>query len=1139
MKKLYFLIYLLIAAFALQAQDRVVPNGYYDNAAGKTGDELKEALHDIIDNHTTITYANVWGAFQSTDLKSNGKIWDMYSDIPNGTPPYEYTYGQNQCGNYDSEGDCYNREHSWPKSWFTGDENSVPGRDLHHIFPTDGYVNQQRGNNPFGEVQTATQTFQNGSKLGTCKSSLGYSGTVYEPIDAYKGDFARAYFYMSVRYYSEDSNWNSSDMTTKSELKPWALEMLLRWNEEDPVSAKEIARNEAVYGIQNNRNPFIDHPEYANMIWGDVFEGTFSQYTADIVEGDYIIVYNDHALTNTISSNKLTSTDVTPQNGVITNPSRTIVWHISKVSNTNYWTIKNEAVNKYAAGKSDKNQMELLSGVTNYAKWTPSYSNNVFEFENYGRSQLASNQYPDNKWLRCNTGSNNAWAPYNTQTGGKLTLYKYIPLEYAYSINGVLGNATQVTPGTSITLTDSEDLNDDYTFAGWTDDLSDIENNIYEAGESYQINNNVVLYAVYAHEVSGAPVTTYNKVTSAPSNWSGEYLIVCENNSVVFDGALTTLDAGNNVITNVSISNGVINPTNALNAATFTIAKVGNTSFYSIKNQNNKYIGWASTSGNGLTANNNVQSNAISLQSSGSQILIQGTNNGSTITKYLRYNTDSNSGNRFRYYNSNTDNTQNIQLYKKTTTTPTVTTYYIQVRELPEGNTEIENITTTDIITVPNGSVLTITGTSNTGTTDNLFIEDGGQLIVPNNATVAATVRKTTTASTAKGTNNWYIISSPVKNIAVESVAQGIYNMYYYNEPDNMWMNDKVGDDPSNLTVQFANLTNGRGYLYRSSVAGVEFAGNVNSSSVIVPLTRKNTNDLLKGFNLIGNPFPHDIYKNDEYKSSGDLPAINDANLTVGYYKLETDGTWVGTYGYNNPIKSGEAFLVKATSSAPADFNVTIANTNNPAASYTPSKSGFNNIMFAVTNSKYTDIAYAMFSDGSGLDKIEHYNKEAQMLYVSQDDTDYAIAMIDEKTNVISLGFKPKSIGQYSLSLKPDGNFAYLHLIDRITGEDVDMLIEDDYTFVGTPKDIENRFLVRLRFSGNAVDSNIFVYQNGSDIIVEGDGNLQIFDVLGRVIATLRVNGVETMCASSLPATGLFIFRLVGTDVKTQKIVVK
>ena len=116
-------------------------------------------------------------------------------------------------------------------------------------------------------MQSATWTSQNGSKLGSCKTS-GFNGTVFEPIDTYNGDFARAIMYMSVRYYSEDSGWGTSDMTTKSEIKPWAIQMLLRWNEQDPVSQKEIDRNNVIYNdYQHNRNPFIDHPEYARMIW--------------------------------------------------------------------------------------------------------------------------------------------------------------------------------------------------------------------------------------------------------------------------------------------------------------------------------------------------------------------------------------------------------------------------------------------------------------------------------------------------------------------------------------------------------------------------------------------------------------------------------------------------------------------------------------------------------------------------------------------------------------------------------------------------------------------------------------------------------------------------------------------------------
>ena len=643
MKKLYIFITLLIAIDVLNAQ---APANYYDNASGKTGDELKQALHDIIDNHTTISYDAIWNAFQNTDLKSNGKIWDMYSDVPNGTPPYEYSFGSNQCGDYDSEGDCYNREHSWPKSWFTGNENSVPGKDLHHIFPTDGYVNQQRGNNPFGEVQTATQTFQNGSKLGICKSSLGYSGTVYEPIDMYKGDFARAYFYMSVRYYGEDSDWASSDMTTKSELKSWAIAMLLRWNDEDPVSDKEIARNNVIYDTyQHNRNPFIDHPEYARRIWdpdSDVFEGTFIKYTADIMEGDYIIYYDGHAMKNTILSNRLTSDDVIPQNDLIENPSSSIVWHIARTPDSHYWTIKNELVGQYVAGKSDKNQMALISNITDMAKWTPSCSNGLFEFENYGRSQQSQNS--GNKWLRCNEDNNiNAWAPYGTSIGGAVTLYKYMPLEYAYSVNGELGDVTQVAPGTSITLADSDDLNDDYTFAGWTDDLSDIENSIYDAGESYQINNNVVLYAVYAHEVGGTPTTSYNKVTSPLSDWSGEYLIVYEAASKVFNGG-DLKDATGNYIT-ATISNTTIESNNNTDAAAFTIEMIPNSSNYSIKSTNNEYIGnTKSGNKNGLNiSNTTTYRNSISYDDINSCIIITASNG-----TYLRFNNTSGDNNSKR-----------------------------------------------------------------------------------------------------------------------------------------------------------------------------------------------------------------------------------------------------------------------------------------------------------------------------------------------------------------------------------------------------------------------------------------------------------------------------------------------------------
>ncbi len=242
-----------------------IPPTYYNPAQGLTGNPLKIALHNIIDNHTQISYNGLWTAFKKSDVKPNGKVWDMYSDIPAGTPPYVYTFVADQCGSYANEGDCYNREHSWPQSWF----NSVTGpvSDMFHLYPTDGKVNGIRSNFPYGNVSVPTQTTLNGSKLGPC-ANAGYSLTVFEPLNEYKGDFARGYFYMSTRYYSEDATWSASDATNKSIILPWQLNVLLQWHHQDPVSAKEIARNDSIYyKFQNNRNPFIDNPQWADSIW--------------------------------------------------------------------------------------------------------------------------------------------------------------------------------------------------------------------------------------------------------------------------------------------------------------------------------------------------------------------------------------------------------------------------------------------------------------------------------------------------------------------------------------------------------------------------------------------------------------------------------------------------------------------------------------------------------------------------------------------------------------------------------------------------------------------------------------------------------------------------------------------------------
>ncbi len=269
MKKRISLFYIfLCATLILKAQ---IPTGYYDDAENLNGFVLKTSLYNIIKGHTDRGYDALWSFYISNETdtyyEKDGTILDMYSENPTGADPYNFTPSSDQCGSYSGEGSCYNREHSFPKSWF-GDVSPMKN-DVHHIFPTDGKVNSLRGNYPYGNVGTATTTSQNGSKVGSAKSDLGYSGTVFEPIDEFKGDFARAHFYMATRYENVIKGWSSDvlDGTDSTVFEEWALNLLYTWHKNDPVSQKEIDRNNKAYTYQGNRNPFVDHPEYVDSIW--------------------------------------------------------------------------------------------------------------------------------------------------------------------------------------------------------------------------------------------------------------------------------------------------------------------------------------------------------------------------------------------------------------------------------------------------------------------------------------------------------------------------------------------------------------------------------------------------------------------------------------------------------------------------------------------------------------------------------------------------------------------------------------------------------------------------------------------------------------------------------------------------------
>ncbi len=247
------------------AADGAAPSGYYQQAENKSGKNLLVALKGVISAHTTVSYKGLPDLYKTTDATANGKVWDMYSTK-------EWNFGET-CGNYKNIGDCWNREHSFPKSWF--DDKSPMYSDAFHIYPTDGKVNGQRSNFPYGECANGTYVAtHNGiralGKLGSC-TFPGYSGKVFEPDDEYKGDFARSYFYMAACYNDRISTWSSPMLSGNNypAFTTWAVNLLLKWHRQDPVSEKEIKRNDAVYARQKNRNPFIDYPELAEHIWGD------------------------------------------------------------------------------------------------------------------------------------------------------------------------------------------------------------------------------------------------------------------------------------------------------------------------------------------------------------------------------------------------------------------------------------------------------------------------------------------------------------------------------------------------------------------------------------------------------------------------------------------------------------------------------------------------------------------------------------------------------------------------------------------------------------------------------------------------------------------------------------------------------
>jgi len=1079
MKRLTLFLLLALAGGILFAQ---APDNYYNSANGKTGDELRSALHEIIKGHTTISYNNIWTAFWSTDNKGNNVVWDMYSDGANYT--YSYQNGNDQCGEYTQEGDCYNREHSWPESWFGS--QSTPRTDLHHIFPTDGFVNNQRSSNPFGEVNTVSWTSQNGSKLGTCKSSLGYNGTVFEPIDEYKGDFARALMYMSVRYYTEDSDWGTSGMTNKSEILPWAIQMLLSWNESDPVSQKEIDRNNVIYNdYQHNRNPFIDNPEYARMIWDPNWHGGLGNYekvtsSDEITDGDYLIVCEN----NSVAFNGgLTSFDVVGNtievaisgNSIESNAT-TDAAAFTITAKTGGYSIKS-ASGYYIGNTSDANALKTSQNDV--------YVNSISITD--GNADIVSSL----SHLRYNAADGQTRFRYfksSTYTGQQaIQLYKKAE---TYSITlatvehgSISANAEVASEGSTITLTAMPE--DGYELDYWMVTQSDgsfvtVTNNQFEMPAS-----NVTVSATFVYV--GVPfVQHYYLVTSTDQLVAGRtYLIV---NTAAGKALGTTQNNNNRAAASVTISSNMIS---SIGTDVCELILGGQSGAWTFKDGDVGYL-YAVGGGNYLRTQSALTDKgkwSISISNGVATIV----SNGNVSQNTIKFNPNNNNP-IFSCYASGQ---QDVCLFIRS-----------EEYNITE-NTIIANLFSFDKHTVHSGATLTVSGTATCNDATQLIIEEDAQL-VHHNEGVQATLKKTIQAYTDNG--GWYTIATPFTTDfnPASVLTTGQYDLYAYDEDANLeWVNYKAGN---------FNLASGQGYLYaHNPTAALRMSGTLNSGeyTATVDLSYANSSADLKGFNLLGNPVAHDI---SFTKSS---------QVSDGYYYLNYNDAW--TYVNSNSVPVGRGFLVKA-------------NADNQTVMLNPQSKGYRDekgqyLCLSIGEEK----AYVKLNEGVSMPLMD-LNGRHSSLYLMQERKPY-IMLVRDDANALDLCFEARQECMQTLTVDAQGlDLDYLHLIDNMTGADVDLLATSSYAFEASKDDYATRF--RLAFAPTddpATDSETFAYWADGEIglIAEPQGmaTLQVMDLTGRILVSR--DGVHTVSTNGM-TPGVYVLRLVtDDDVRVQKIVVK
>ncbi len=451
-------------------------------------------------------------------------------------------------------------------------------------------------------------------------------------------------------------------------------------------------------------------------------------------------------------------------------------------------------------------------------------------------------------------------------------------------------------------------------------------------------------------------------------------------------------------------------------------------------------------------------------------------------------------------------------------------------------------------LTIANGEKAEIAYITNVPSTyytaGTITIEDGGQLIAKEAAIENVNVKKEIAGHGGDAQNGWYAISTPMGNEINNTYYNNLisstpadYDLFYYNETKWYWYNFKAD-------ANFKRFRLGQAYLYANSnnntIVSVGMP-NMNPVSVSVSNTEytpdNNTQNYdLRGFNLIGNPFTYDI-------GWGPTQAISSSILADGYYTLGTDGSWNSKTGNSEPIKAGTGILVQANTSGTVTINAT------PYSQATQTRASVNeSLSITVANEKYNDVAHINFGNDSekGLRKIAHMNDDIQMVYVPVNGINYAIANVDNNVNEVPVSFEAYTMGKYTISIDANISHNEVYLLDKLTGEKIDILSQD-YTFVATSSDKAERFSLLFVNNNNDDDdtestNQIFAYINNGEIIIsdiEGSGDVKIYDVMGRLVIAENANGSAKISTESF-TNGIYIINLIdGDGIKTQKIAIR